>query len=507
MNKVRQQFGKIKRWFSGSLSRKLLLSVFFACFALIIIMWLVVLFLEPIYVATAKMQMRQTLDGLAGAFDCIYETENATLTSYPKDCEKAMLSIPYVDYIAGEISEERLNLQYLRFDFCTPEEGNVEAYDPLSTRSLLQWGDRLTGTPVIGWEVQANRLHQEVFSRDDVYFAQAGTELYMGKTAADGGVSVLLVATIEHVPTMVRVATRIMLFSSLTLVVIAVLISLLIGRWYTKPLEKLSRATRKIAEGDYTVRVDATGNDEVAALSRSFNYMADRVEISIDLQKELIANISHDLRTPLTLIKGYAETVRDISGDDKAKRTEQLDVIVDEADRLSKLVDSVLEYSRVSSGNEVVQAVQFNLSQLCEELAERYDNMMSRQGYELDFKAPLRCEVSADPVLMERALQNLVSNAINHIGSDGYVGLHLYKTVQDMVRVEVVDHGPGIAEEDIPYLFERFYRSKKEAGKSGGTGLGLAVAKAVFEAHGFRYGVKSRLGHGAIFWFEAPLVK
>ena len=218
------------------------------------------------------------------------------------------------------------------------------------------------------------------------------------------------------------------------------------------------------------------------------------------MQRDLLANVSHDLRTPLTLIKGYAETVRDITGDDKAHRDEQMNIIVDEADRLTALVSSVMELSKVTSGADRCERVHFDMGQLCDEVSERYDAICAQNGWQLKLELPdEELPVYADPEMMQRALHNLLGNAMHHIGKDGIFILRANACTEG-VRVEVEDHGPGIAADDLPYIFDRYYRSRSDAGKQG-TGLGLSITKAIFQQHGFRFGVQSAIGMGTTFWF------
>ena len=218
------------------------------------------------------------------------------------------------------------------------------------------------------------------------------------------------------------------------------------------------------------------------------------------MQRDLLANVSHDLRTPLTLIKGYAETVRDLTGEDKAHRDEQMNIIVDETDRLTALVSSVMELSKVTSGAEKCERVCFDMVQLCDEVSERYDAVCAQNGWQLRLELPdTSLMVWADPDMMQRALHNLLGNAMHHIGPDGVFLLRASEDAEG-VRVEVEDHGPGIPAEDLPYIFDRYYRSRSDAGKVG-TGLGLSITKAIFQQHGFRFGVQSIVGKGTIFWF------
>ena len=218
------------------------------------------------------------------------------------------------------------------------------------------------------------------------------------------------------------------------------------------------------------------------------------------MRANLLRAISHDLRTPLTLIKGYAETVRDLTGSDDAKRTEQCSIIVDETNRLSTLVNSVMELSKVQSGAERPNLVDFDMSDLCFEVAGRYDALCDKNHWQLDLQANEPCPVSADPAMMERVMHNLLGNAFHHIGADGVVVLRAIPQEKGC-RIEIEDHGPGIPPEDLPYIFDRYYRARQDSGRTG-TGLGLSITKAILQQHGFAFGVDSAVGRGSTFWFE-----
>ena len=254
-----------------------------------------------------------------------------------------------------------------------------------------------------------------------------------------------------------------------------------------------------MAQGNYKVQVPTEGDDEIGRLAEDFNHMAGEVFRTSQLQKDLLANVSHDLRTPLTLIKGYAETVRDLTGDDAERRTDQMNIIVDETDRLTSLVNSVMELSKVSSGTDRPEPVAFDMAELCEEVAERYDAVCAQNGYHLELDTAEYCPTFADPDMMERVLHNLLGNALHHLGEDGVFILRAHPT-EEGIRVEVEDHGPGIPPDELPHLFDRYYRSRSDAGKQG-TGLGLTITKAILQCHGFRFGVQSTVGAGTIFWF------
>ena len=269
---------------------------------------------------------------------------------------------------------------------------------------------------------------------------------------------------------------------------------------FVSPIRKLANGAQEIAAGNYDVAIRVEHHDEIGRLAEDFNHMAAEVKRSTQLEKDILANVSHDLRTPLTLIKGYAETVRDLTGSDDAKRTEQCSIIVDETNRLSTLVNSVMELSKVQSGAERPNLVDFDMSDLCFEVAGRYDALCDKNHWQLDLQANEPCPVSADPAMMERVMHNLLGNAFHHIGADGVVVLRAIPQEKGC-RIEIEDHGPGIPPEDLPYIFDRYYRARQDSGRTG-TGLGLSITKAILQQHGFAFGVDSAVGRGSTFWFE-----
>ncbi len=318
----------------------------------------------------------------------------------------------------------------------------------------------------------------------------------------DNRYTVIVSTDLERVDQAAGVIKAQMPLIAVGLLIVSIAGAYVFGKWFTRPIRALSGAAREVARGNYTVRVQADADDELGMLAEDFNTMAREVGRTSELQRDLIANVSHDLRTPLTLIKGYAETVRDLSGDDKEKRDAQLNVIADETDRLSALVNSVMELSRYSSGTQKPQRVHFDLAQLCEEVAYRYENICEKNGYTLTTQTDTPCEVNADPDMMSRVVHNLLANAVHHVGSDGFLALRVMPQPDGKVRVEIEDHGAGIAKEDLPYIFDKYYRSRSDFGKVG-TGLGLSITKAILISHGYAFGVDSTPGEGSVFWFTA----
>ncbi len=326
-------------------------------------------------------------------------------------------------------------------------------------------------------------------------------QMLVGVLTADGRYGVIVSANLAQINTAADVLRQMLPPIALLLLLLNLFFATLFSRWFTEPVQRLSAGARQIAAGNYDVRIHVDRRDELGLLAQEFNHMAGEVKHSAQLEKDILANVSHDLRTPLTLIKGYAETIRDITGQNDEKRTEQCNIIMDETDRLSALVNSVMELSKVQSGAQKPEPIDFDMSELCFEVAGLYDAVCEQNGWTLRLEADRPCPVHADPAMMERVLHNLLGNATQHLGDDGVFVLRAIP-LPNGCRVEVEDHGPGIPPEELPYLFDRYYRARKDAGRPG-TGLGLSITKAILQQHGFAFGVDSAVGHGTTFWFEA----
>ena len=495
----------MKRLQEMSFRYKLMAFVFLLCIVIIGTVYVLsVVMLEPAYNSRVRQDLSATLDTLTDIVD--EASEQGSLISY------YWMGQPYV----REDFRDLLNQKAL--DGTLQSSGRCIEISTSSGQSLIRSealpGICLVHSSKVQFGVQDGTITSELATRLRLQTAVQGQleqilqssstgsrQLVMGRTAGNGEYVVLVSTDLERIPQAMAVLTGQMSWVSLLVVAISLAAAWIFSGWFTRPLRQLSHAAREMAHGNYDVRVQVTGQDEVATLAQDFNFMASEVARSAQLQRDLVANISHDLRTPLTLIKGYAETVRDLTGSDPERRTRQLNVIVEETDRLSALVNSVMELSRMSSGTEKPQKVTFDMAQLCEEVAQRYEDVCARNGYTLEVKADTPCMVNADAAMMERVLHNLLGNALHHIGEDGWLGLSALPTEGGGCRVEVSDHGCGIAPEDLPHLFDKYYRSRKDAGKVG-TGLGLSITKAILQSHGFRFGVQSQVGEGSTFWFE-----
>lgn len=495
-----------------SLRYRLMMFLCLASAFVLILVWVFVThFMQPLYNHYIYKHLLNQVNTVVSIIES--STEPISTRSLP--ILDAQVSSSFEASLLSAIQSRKLDASNTCFDLADSTLQHVTGFENLYPCLLHEasFTTSINGKTSV-WNgsvvesLRATVLSQGFVKKELVVDKNASTrQMAVGRVAKNGDetYSVIFCTSLARIDEAGVVLGQLMPWIFLCLMAFSVVASWLFSRWFTKPLTKLSHATRQLAEGDYSVRVNVPETDEIGLLAADFNHMAGEVSRAAQLQRDLLANVSHDLRTPLTLIKGYAETVRDLTGDNPEKRTAQLDVIVDETDRLSGLVNSVMELSKMSSGTDKPEKVRFDLSQLCEEVAQRYEAVCAQNGYTLKLELPdpeTDCTISADPAMMERVLHNLLGNAMHHIGPDNVFILRVNAPEKGTVRVEVADHGAGIAKEDLPYIFDRYYRSRSDAGKVG-TGLGLSITKAILQSHGFRFGVNSTLGEGSCFWFEA----
>ena len=299
-------------------------------------------------------------------------------------------------------------------------------------------------------------------------------------------------------------AVRIVLaFVSLCFIGLAFLIGFLLTKNLTKPIEKITKSASELRGGDYKVRFEDKGPYEVSKLADTLNTMTTELDRAEQIQKELIANISHDLRTPLTMITGYSEFMRDFPSE---VTPENMQVIIDEASRLNSLVNDLLLVSKLQSGTQAFEMKTICLTKLISDTVKRYDTLLAHKEYKISFIYENEVFVTADETRLLQVIYNLVSNAINYTGEDKSVTIR-QDVLDDIVRISIIDTGEGISEENLPLVWDRYYKIDKYHKRAvTGTGLGLSIVKNILMLHNSRFGVSSEVGTGSIFWFELKIV-
>ena len=314
---------------------------------------------------------------------------------------------------------------------------------------------------------------------------------------------IVLNAALQPLSTTVQILRTQFLWISTILLICAGIMVFYLYRHISSPLVKMNESAKQLAHGKYDVEFSGAGYRETRELADTLNYASHELSRLDHLQKELIANISHDLRTPLTMIKGYSEVMRDIPGENSA---ENIQVVIDETTRLSELVNDLLDLSKIQSGSRKAMFEEFDLTAAVEEVMKRYDAFTAHQGYHITFLSEERATVFADRGMLLQVLYNLINNAINYTGDDLCVTVQ--QTVQNgRVRISVTDTGQGIEPDQIPQIWDRYYKVDKVHRRAMiGTGLGLSIVKGVLDLHNSAYGVESQVGCGSTFWFELDIL-
>jgi signal transduction histidine kinase len=294
--------------------------------------------------------------------------------------------------------------------------------------------------------------------------------------------------------------------------IVAIAFAGLTAEQVLQAVREIASAARQVAGGQLGIRIAAEGPDELASLARDFNVMAERLEASDRMRREmeearrhLFAAISHDLRTPLSSIRAMVEAIDDRVVTDQETTDRYIRTTLSEVKRLSGLIDDLFELSRLDAGALALNVEPGSLGDLVSDTLEVLQPQAALKGLCLrghvdDGLSP----VLMDAARVQRVLYNLVQNAIRHTPADGTVVLEAQEE-PETVRVDVIDSGEGIASDDLPRIFERFYRGEKSRDRTqGGAGLGLAIAKGLVEAHGGRIWAQSVPGQGARFSFVLP---
>ncbi len=271
-------------------------------------------------------------------------------------------------------------------------------------------------------------------------------------------------------------------------------VSVYMSKKFTRPIQILKNAAHQIASGNLNVKINYKEEDELGDLAKSMNTMVKQLSITDKFRKDLIANISHDLKTPLGLIRGYSEMLLDYYGDDKEKREKYLNTMIKETERMSKLVDDVLELSKLQSGMVEIKEENIDLEKLISEILDIFEIQILEKNINVKVNN-LKLKVIADREMIKRAIINIISNAIASMTKKGTLSIEAIPQDKN-VLIKISDTGCGIPQKDLEHIFDRYYKGNKS-----GTGLGLAIVKEILTLHGSKYGIESQEGVGTTFYF------
>ncbi len=327
-------------------------------------------------------------------------------------------------------------------------------------------------------------------------------------TGADGevGGAVFVNARLSDLRAGASTFLRQLLFAALGALVGGLLLAWMVARWVTRPILEISEATHAVAQGDFNRRIDLRGRqDELGRLMSAFNDMAADLGNLEGMRRDFVANVSHELRSPMTSINGYLQGILDgvIAPEEQPR---YIHIVLDETRRLSRLVSELLDLSRLESGNFPVELTRFDVNELIRQVLIKYEGRINerKQDVEVAFRSEA-LNVMGDPSRIEQVVTNLIDNASKFTPEGGVISIFTSDT-GDTARVSISDNGPGISQDDLPFVFDRFYKADK-AHSGGGTGLGLSIVQKIVESHGQRITASSAPGKGATFEFTLKRAK
>ncbi len=324
---------------------------------------------------------------------------------------------------------------------------------------------------------------------------------------AFGSYYIFLNSSLLPIDSTISILQQQFIYVTLIVFVLFSIVSLIISSRLSKPIINMKKEAIKLAHGNYDVRFEKGEFTEFSELAETLNYTSEELKKMDELRKDLIANVSHDIKTPLTMIKAYAEMIKDISGDNKLKREEHLDVILDEVTHLNHLVQDMTQLSQLQSNVLTLQTKNFNVVDLVNESLRLLDGLIVAEKIQVQIFSPKEVIVIGDPLKIKQVLINFMGNAIKFIGKDKQLIIQILCEAE-VVRIEVVDHGIGIAKSDLAYIWDRYYKIDKHHHRNVvGTGLGLSIASAILKSHACNYGVISEVDQGSVFWFELKYAK
>ncbi len=480
-----------------------IIAGFIVC--VLISIWFVQVRMLNVFYQNAKFyELERSADFISAALEDEVDAKNA--------------AIHYADEYSFDIWIMRIN-DSNQYEWIIQENGTPSSYlqflshkiDILYAQALKNGGTYIATVPLdsaIGGyslEVLEDNMGKEDDFPDITEYSEAIGTIYVRIDTVNGEKYM----TVQHAsltPLQTTVSTLKYQFISIGagMVIMALLLAAILSKLITKPFVNMNDAAKKLAEGNYDTDFTSKGYREIDELAETLNFASRELAKTDKLQKELISNISHDLRTPLTMIKGYSEVMRDIPDENTP---ENVQVIIDETERLSALVNDMLDLSKIQAGTRKPSRELICITAIVQDTLKRYEKLIMQDGYKIDFFTDGDAFVNADRVMLLQVIYNLINNAINYTGEDKYVRVE-QKISNGAVRVSVTDTGEGIKKEDIGAIWERYYRVDKVHKRAAiGTGLGLSIVKGILEAHSARFGVISSEGNGATFWFELELAE
>lgn len=327
----------------------------------------------------------------------------------------------------------------------------------------------------------------------------------MNATRLSNNLYIFISTSLIPLDSTINIIEQQLIIVSIVVLLLSIVVAYFISKRLSNPIIRISKAAKLISKGKLKTNFDS-GSDikELIDLTDALNDMKEELSKTEELQKDLMANVSHDLKTPLTMIKAYAELIFDINIDDKEKCKSNLNIIIEEVNRLNDLVNDILALTKVENDLDKLDISNFDLIKLIKRIVKQHNIYVIKDGYSIEFIHDNvdKLMINADKKKIEQVIYNLLNNALNYTGSDKKVIIKVVEDEKDYT-IMVIDSGKGIDKKEIDHIFDRYYRSKKNHKRYVyGTGLGLSIVKNILLLHNYPYGVKSTKNKGTIFYFK-----
>ncbi|MBQ2669807.1 MAG: HAMP domain-containing histidine kinase [Clostridia bacterium] len=324
---------------------------------------------------------------------------------------------------------------------------------------------------------------------------------YIYGARLDNGNALYISKSLGSVENTVGILRSQLVLITLAALVLSFIAAYFISRRFSKPVKAISEQARHIGDENYKNSFEKGFCKETDELSYTISKTSENLIKAENYRREFFANISHDLRTPLTMIKGYAEMVKDFSWEEKESRESDLDVIIKESDRLTELVNEILDYSTLQSGTKKYDMQKSNISELAKNVINQFAALAEKNGISIVSGIQKDLYAVCDRQSIARVMYNFVDNAISHSGNNKEMFVSL-KNRDSKIRFEVRNLGQAIDEESLEHIWDRYFTKKQQKRNKTGTGLGLAISKEILTAHNAAYGAESAEDRGTVFWFE-----
>ena len=327
----------------------------------------------------------------------------------------------------------------------------------------------------------------------------------MAATRLSNNLYIFISTSLIPLDSTINIIEQQLIVVSVVVLVLSIVVAYFISKRLSDPITKISKAAKLISKGKLKTKFETTSDiKELVDLTNALNDMKNELSKTEELQKDLMANVSHDLKTPLTMIKAYAELILDININDKEKCVNNLNIVIEEVNRLNSLVNDILALTKVENELDKLDISEFDLIKLIERIVKQHNIYVIKDGYSIEFIHDniSKLLINADKKKIEQVIYNLLNNALNYTGDDKKVIIKVVENDKDYT-VMVIDSGKGIDKSELDHIFDRYYRSKKNHKRYiYGTGLGLSIVKNIFLLHNYEYGVKSTKNKGTTFYFK-----